>query len=68
MERVMSEIKAGSGDGNSINVNGSGKDRDVNGDPAGAEKRLRVPNRVIEEGVKVVRGAVEGCVEVAGED
>ena len=65
----MSEIKAGSADGKSINVNGSGKDKDdINGDLVGAGKRLKVPSRVIEEGVKVVRGAVEGCVEVAGED
>ena len=69
MERITSELKAGSGDGKSISVNGGARDReDINGDTASSGKRLKVPNRVIEEGVKVVRGAVEGCVEVAGEE
>ena len=47
----------GSGE-DSIAVNGAGKDK---------EPKLEVPNRVIEEGVRVVRGAIEPFVQVTEE-
>ena len=64
----MGEVKIGGATG----VNGKGKEKEVEGvngeGAAGGSggRRLRVPSRVVDEGVKVVREAVEGCVEVTG--
>lgn len=59
MGRIMAEIRGEEG----AMVNGAGA-----GAGAGDKgERLKVPTRVIEEGVRVVRAALEGVVEI-GDD
>lgn len=60
----MGEVRGGLGAGAENGVNGAGKNG-VNGGDGGG--KLKVPQRVVEEGVNVVRAALEPIV-VVGED
>ena len=73
MATVMTELKANgetNGRGGFTSLDGGPGADDgvdgVNGD--GGTRRLSVPKRVVEEGVRVVRAALEGCVDIVGDE
>lgn len=71
MATVMAELKANAiQDGSGPFVNGGTVmvGEEINGSGTVDSGQLKVPARVIEEGVKVVRGALEGCVDIVGEE
>ena len=72
MARVMSELKQNGrhdGGGGFAETNGAKENGNTSAENGLLEGgSLRVPRRVVEEGVKVVKGALEGCVEIVGEE
>ena len=64
MREVMGEIKSSS-DVASSNVAATSNGEDLGPD---GERKLKVPKRVIEEGVKQVRAALETCVDIVNDE
>lgn len=65
MKMVVDTVRAASGkrDGD-----GSGSEEDEDGNGSGEEGRLKVPERAIREGVRVIRNEVERVVEIEFEE
>ena len=63
MHEIMTEIK------NTTSAEAPGGAAQTNGENGtDGERRLKVPRKVVEEGVKVVRAALESCVDIVAED
>ena len=59
LREIMAEVRGASADGGDAAALRNGE-----GGAEGSERKLKVPQRVIEEGVKVVRAALETCVDI----